>query len=240
MEGSPDEAIEFLQWDSEHFGLPVARVCDPSGPEQMHAAVEVADRTGVRCLTALVKADRVETITAAEDLSFRCYDIRTAFDRKIDKAPKVLADLDLRLIAEADLPHLEPIARERFSTTRFVADPHFPRDLAGSLYVEWLRRGYRDESRFVIAPNRLDGFVACHLESKRGVGVIELIAVASSSEGSGLGGRLIEGAEALFVNEGLERAHVVTQGRNLLAQKLYQSYGYRTEDISLWFHRWAD
>lgn len=233
-----DGAIELLRWDSEHFGIPVARVRDPSAPAQIHAAVDAAESMGVRCLTALVRADRIETVTTAEDLGFRCYDVRTGLDRQVDGVRASLADLGLRVAVEPDLLELEPIARERFSATRFAADPHFPSELASSLYAKWLWRGQRDDSRSLVAADELDGFVVCHLDDAGGIGTIELIAVSADSEGTGLGGRLLRGAEALFAEAGLERAHVVTQGRNVPAQRLYQRHGYRTTDVALWLHRW--
>jgi len=233
------DEIELLRWDSEHFGFPVARVCGPTGPTRISRAVDAAESRGVRCLTALVRADRVDVITTAEDLGFRCYDVRTDLDRQIDGSHDMPTDKGLRLATASDLLHLEPIARERFSATRFVSDPHFSTELARSLYVEWLRRGHRDEGRRLITTSGLDGFVVCHLDGESGVGTIELIAVSAGAEGTGLGARLLHGAEALFVDAGFERAHVVTQGRNLSAQRLYQRHGYRTGDVSLWLHRWA-
>lgn len=238
-ESALDEAIELLRWDSEHFGFPVARVCDPTGPTRMRAAIVAAESQGVRCLTALVEADRVDAITAAEDLGFRCYDIRMDLGRQIDGSQGTLADHGLRLATESDLSHLEPIARERFSATRFASDPHFQGEFVKGLYVKWLRRGHQDERRRLIVASELDGFIVCHLDGESGVGTVELIAVSAGAEGAGLGARLLRGAEALFVDAGLKRAYVVTQGRNLLAQRLYQRNGYRTESVSLWLHRWA-
>jgi hypothetical protein len=33
---------------------------------------------------------------------------------------------------------------------------------------------------------------------------------------------------------------VVTQGRNLPAQRLYQSRGFRTQRLQVWHHLWLD
>lgn len=239
MDSAPSEAIELLQWDSEHFGFSVARVHNPVGPERMRAAVDAAEGCGVRCLTALVDADQIETIGVAEDLGFRCYDVRVELDRQIEGPQGSPGVLGLRVATECDLPNLEPIADRRFSISRFAADPHFPDVLVGRLYVEWLRRGLRTESRVLLVTSELEGFVVCCLERNGGLGTIELIAVAPEAEGNGFGDRLVRGAEALFADAGLKRARVVTQGRNLSAQRLYQRHGYRTAGVALWFHRWA-
>ena len=238
-ESATGDAIELLRWDSDHFGFPVARVLDPGGPEQIRAAVEAADNSGVRCLTALIATDRTEAITAAEEAGFRCYDVRVELDRQVGAAPESLDGQQVRLATEADLSSLEPIARTRSFATRFSADPHFAADLVGRLYVEWLRRGLRGEDRLLIVTNELDGFIVCRVERKIQVGTIELIAVAADSEGVGLGSRLVQGAETLFADTELKWAQVVTQGRNLSAQRLYQRHGYRTSCVKLWLHRWA-
>jgi ribosomal protein S18 acetylase RimI-like enzyme len=50
---------------------------------------------------------------------------------------------------------------------------------------------------------------------------------------------LTEAALAWFCAQGLQRAQVVTQGRNIAAQRLYQKCGFRTGEIALWYHRWG-
>jgi ribosomal protein S18 acetylase RimI-like enzyme len=34
-------------------------------------------------------------------------------------------------------------------------------------------------------------------------------------------------------------ATVVTQGRNIASQRLYQKHGFVTQSIQLWYHRWT-
>jgi ribosomal protein S18 acetylase RimI-like enzyme len=42
-----------------------------------------------------------------------------------------------------------------------------------------------------------------------------------------------------FSEEGVEVVSVVTQARNVRAQRLYQRYGFTTRSVKLWFHRWS-
>jgi ribosomal protein S18 acetylase RimI-like enzyme len=39
---------------------------------------------------------------------------------------------------------------------------------------------------------------------------------------------------------GVQRVSVVTQGRNVAAQKLYQSCGFTTCSVQLWYHWWLE
>lgn len=231
------DPIEHLAWDSEHFGVPIARVAEPDSVERLERAADFADDAGVRCLTALVDAGSTEAISAAESLGFRCYDVRIEFDRGVRGD---LGDVEgIHRASEADVQALAPMAGERFFTSRFYADPHFSEDSVRGLYVAWLRRGATTEDRQVLTVDGLHGFVVCHLDDQARLGTIELIAVSKQSEGSGCGGKLLDAAEKVFADAGLDQARVVTQGRNLSAQRLYQRHGYRTCDTALWFHRWA-
>jgi dTDP-4-amino-4,6-dideoxy-D-galactose acyltransferase len=230
-------AVEHLDWDTAHFGMPIGRARKPDSPERILAAVEAADRAGLRCLTALVDAGFTGSISAAEREGFRCYDVRTELDRAVqaDAAHKQ----GVRMADEDDMRALEPIARRRFTLSRFYADPNFPEGRVEALYAAWLRRGLSDDNRFVLTTSECDGFVVCHVDSRSRVGTIELIAVAERSEGEGRGGRLVDAAEGEFGVKGLTRFRVITQGANLAAQRLYQGRGLRTAAVGLWLHRWA-
>jgi dTDP-4-amino-4,6-dideoxy-D-galactose acyltransferase len=229
------DPFERLSWDSDHFGFPVARVPSPAGVDRLKAAALAADRAGIRCLVACVEAGDTAAVTTAEDIGFRCYDVRVELARAVGPASD---GEGLRSVSEADLERLEPLAARSFFTSRFYADPHFPTGAVDDLYVAWLRRGVTSDERLVLTTADLDGFVIGHLDPRAGAGTVELIAVAERSRGRGLGGGLLRGAEAVFARARLERARVVTQGANLPAQRLYQREGYLTSRVSLWLHRW--
>jgi dTDP-4-amino-4,6-dideoxy-D-galactose acyltransferase len=231
------DLIERLPWDTEHFGVSVARVCRPADGDGVRSAAEAADAAGVECLTALIDADDVGAIAVAEEIGFRSYDVRIELDRRLAPDPSDVAGV--RPADGSDVARLEAIARERFGQSRFYADPGFGRDRAAALYVAWLERGMSSDSRRTLVTDAADGFVVCRLDAERAVGSIELIGVAEESERRGLGLRLVRGAHSLFAAAGLLSAEVVTQGRNLPAQRLYQREGYRTRRVAVWLHRWA-
>jgi RimJ/RimL family protein N-acetyltransferase len=43
-----------------------------------------------------------------------------------------------------------------------------------------------------------------------------------------------------FAGQDIKTVHVVTQGRNTRAQRLYQRCGFVTRSMELWYHRWFD
>jgi ribosomal protein S18 acetylase RimI-like enzyme len=229
--------IDVLDWDSRHFGVKVARLPEPDGPEDLAEGIATAEDAEVRCLTMLVELDRPRLIGAAEAAGFRSYDVRLEFDRTLGDPPAAATPL---VATEADLPRLEEIARTSFFDSRFYADPNFDDERAAEMYALWVRRGIDDDERLLLTDEERGGFIVCHFDADGGVGTIDLIAVADAARGRGTGSRLVEAAESAFAERGLGRARVVTQARNIGAQRLYQRRGYRTAAASLWLHRWTE
>jgi ribosomal protein S18 acetylase RimI-like enzyme len=227
--------IQLLEWDSRHFGVSIARLSEPRDADAIGEGVAAAERAGVRCLVTLIELDRTAAIVAAEAAGFRSYDVRVELDRAVDNRAAAPA-----IATEADLPRLEEIARGTFHDSRFHADPNFVEERAAAMYALWVRRGIDDDERLLLTTAERDGFVVCHLDSDDRVGTIDLIAVADGARGHGVGSQLLDAAEAAFFAGGMNRARVVTQARNIAAQRLYQRRGFCTTSASLWLHRWAD
>ncbi len=70
--------------------------------------------------------------------------------------------------------------------------------------------------------------------------VDRLIAVDADARGCGLGIALTGAAVGWCRTRGLSRVTVVTQGRNVAAQRTFQRAGFVTVSTGLWFHRWAE
>jgi len=41
-----------------------------------------------------------------------------------------------------------------------------------------------------------------------------------------------------FASQGAKEVRVVTQGKNIAAQRLYQRCGFVIRDLQLWYHKW--
>ena len=83
----------------------------------------------------------------------------------------------------------------------------------------------------------LRGYITASL-APGGEGRIGLFAVAGAAQGQGIGGRLVTAAFAWLAGRGAATVSVVTQGRNVRAQRIYQQFGMRTSSLELWYHRW--
>ena len=134
---------------------------------------------------------------------------------------------------------MESIAVEIGYTSRFCFDRSFAADACSRLYRARIHKLLREDSTRVTAAYRGDeaiGLLACSV--KKNVGMIELAGVHSGARGLGVGTALVQDALDWFGLQGVSRAEVVTQGRNVPAQRLYQQMGFFTRQVMLYYHKW--
>jgi len=231
-------AVTRLDWDSDFFGFPIARVnavrLDEPAAEE---AIEVCRAQGIRCAYLLLAADDARSSAIAQAAGFVLHDVRLTFERPVPEAAAAVPGIGPARPEQRAA--LEALAREAFAHTRFLSDTGFPATRARELYAAFVRRGLDGApQRATLTDPATEGFVVCRLDARAGVGEIELIAVAAAGRRRGLGRALVDAALATFAGAGLRRATVATQAANVASQRLYQGSGFRTREASLWLHRW--
>jgi len=172
----------------------------------------------------------------AEAEGFRLTDVRVTLD-----APAVTSEPAVRPVREDDVARLRAIARSSHDDTRFYADERFPRERCDELYDTWIRRSCEGWADVVLVAERAGeaaGYVSVH--RRESSGSIGLIGVDEAWRGRGVGEALVRGALAWCADADLPRCTVVTQGRNVAAQRLFERCGFRTSAVDLWFHKWFD
>jgi glycosyltransferase involved in cell wall biosynthesis/ribosomal protein S18 acetylase RimI-like enzyme len=233
-----DEICRALAWDSEFWGLPVARVVperlDPAAAERVR---RWCDRRGVACAYLLAEAGDAETAAAAREIGFAPVDTRITLERApapVAEAPRP-AGLVLREPKDSDRAGLADIARRAHTDTRFYFDPNFSSRRAGEMYVRWVLGGLEDgPARLIVA--ELEGSAAGYLLLDGEPAEIDLIAVDAGVRGRGIGGALVAAA---LDSAASGPVRVVTQARNVAAMRLYEGCGFRVEKTQTWYHRWA-
>lgn len=237
----PMREATFLAFDSEHFGVPIARL---DGEHHDRAGLEPAlaacTARRIACAYCLVPAAELEAIRAVEDAGFRLVDQRLTLARPLESAHQVVPSI--RGATAEDVPALEALAAVSHTDSRFFADPHFARDRCAELYRRWIARscteGYADVVLTEGAVGEPAGYITCHRDAASRTGRIGLVAVGEKHQGRGVGRRLIAGALRWFLDAAVVEVDVATQARNIRAQRLYQSSGFKSQSSSLWFHKW--
>lgn len=248
MPESSDPCV-MLPWDSDFFGRRIARV--KSHCLDAPLIDEIARWTGeqaIDCLYFLADSNHTPTIALAETAGFRLVDVRLTLDlNNPAAAATTLAatrppSVHIREAQPNDMDRLAAIARTAHTDTRFYADPHFDYARCEDLYETWIRRsaeGFADQVLVSDQGGRATGYITCTLHAADpATGTIGLLGVGSDSRGAGLGSALVITALDWFGQRGCRQVTVVTQGRNIDAQRLYQKCRFRTRSLQLWYHRW--
>jgi len=233
---------EYLEWDSGFFNLRIGRIRENSlTPTNIEAVLCWAQSERIDCLYFLSDSDNSESVACAELHGFHLVDIRVTLSQPLlaSDAP-VAVSTAVRFWRPADVPSLKTIAAVSHRQTRFYYDSRFPVSICDRLYETWIERscdGLADCVLVVDFKGKPAGYLSCHLGSDRN-GIIGLVAVATHARGRGLGRQLIDASLSYFQEHRMTRVNVVTQGRNCPSQHLYQSCGFRTQAVQLWYHKW--
>ena len=247
MTPSPASPGEILPWDSDFFGFTIARVRPDTLTPALVARLEAWCREeGVRCLYFLARPDDRQTIKLAEAHGFQLVDIRTTLEHTLSHLPPNPPDqgvvgLEVRPPRPGDLPALKEIAAQSYHQSRFYFDDHFPAVLSDLLYTTWIEKsveGFAERVFVAEFAGEPCGYLTCHLEADSLRGKIGLAGIGLQARGRGIGKTLVLTALDWFKDQGVKQVRVVTQGRNIPAQGLYQSCGFRTQGIQLWYHKW--
>jgi ribosomal protein S18 acetylase RimI-like enzyme len=147
----------------------------------------------------------------------------------------------IRPFRAEDVPSLEAIARVSYTDSRFYFDAHFPRERCDEFYATWTRNscngsGFADQVLIAEVDGLSMGYISCKCHGT--IGHIGLVGVAEQTRGRSLGQALVNQALIWFTEQGMTAVEVVTQGRNIAAQRLYQRCGFLTASLQTWYHKW--
>ena len=242
---STAEQCELLPWDSNFFAFPIARL------RSDHLTSQIADDAEkwcrdhhIHCLYFLARSDDPDTVKLAESRGYHLVDVRLTMDQSPSPAsipPVTPGSNSCRAAMTDDLPELRRIARSSHTDTRFFFDDRFEWPRCEALYETWIQsscEGFAQAVFVVESGGRVAGYVTCHLSKQADDGSIGLIAVDGLHQGKGLGRQLIAAAMDWFIAQKTSRVSVVTQGRNVAAQRLYARAGFIPRKLELYYHRW--
>lgn len=197
----------------------------------------------IDCLYYLADASDGQSVRLAQQRGFLLTDVRITYERKLESfqgAAKPGQGVIVRLAEAGDIAALRELAKINHRDTRFYYDPNFTDAQASALYETWMDKsckGYAGAVFVADVEGAIAGYITCHIDEGP-TGRIGLAGVKDGFRGKGLGTLLVDQALSWFKNASAGKVTVVTQGRNIKAQRLYQQCGFFTRSVELWFHRW--
>jgi dTDP-4-amino-4,6-dideoxy-D-galactose acyltransferase len=240
---SPAPTLRVLDWDSLFFGRRIATLLGaPRGPDDLAAVVEAANAQGVECVYVLSDLEDLAAVQALESAGARLVDVRMTFERGLAALAELDARAGIRPARPEDVPALRALAATSHGSSRFYADGRFPRELCDEMFATWIERscgGWAETVQVADVDGLVCGYTTGHVR-ENGRGEIGLVAVDARAQGHGLGAKLVTATLRVLRERGATNATVVTQGRNIAAQRLYQAQGFRTQRVQTWHHLWLD
>jgi dTDP-4-amino-4,6-dideoxy-D-galactose acyltransferase len=244
---SAPEPCEFLPWDTEHFGLRIGHVREHRlWAAQLRDVLAWAQDESIDCLYLLADAADPETQRLAQGHGFRYVDVRMTLAMPLteDASDWAAQGAVVRSARAADAKPLATIARSAHCGSRFYADGRFARASVDRLYEQWLVGSLHGLLADVVLvaedSGEPVGYLTARLDHDQQIGNIELVGTSPRVRRQGFGRVLVSSALRELAGFGMATGRVVTQGRNVAAQRLYQKCGFRTEMVQLWYHRWSD
>ncbi|WP_026958013.1 GNAT family N-acetyltransferase [Aliagarivorans taiwanensis] len=235
-------AYQKLDWDTDFFGVSVARINEPGLVDQELSKVLIKLRdkdvdlvywssnrkVGSKLLGRFGGLLSAEKVTFIIDLA--CVD-QGKFTSSciVEPFSQSMRNIDFQALA---------IQSGEFS--RFSVDKNIPQEKFDQLYQKWIIRSLRKEIADEVLAIRegecVVGMVTLGTKGDRGD--IGLLAVDSQYRGKQLGVNLVNAALKWFIAHGYNVGQVVTQGANIPACNLYKKTGYSVESVEYFYHFW--
>lgn len=233
---------QILDWDSDFFGVKVARITQPRlTTQELSAALSELKIQQVKLV--YWSSDLEGDDAVVKKLHGKLTDKKTTFAiqfRSVNLNDILSTDVVEPYTDSMPIADLQSLAIQSGEYSRFAIDSHIPKDKFIALYEIWINRSLRKEiAKEVLVirdGDRVVGMVT--LGEKNGRGDIGLIAVDLDFRGRKYGERLVRAAQKWFIAYGFKHGQVVTQGQNIPACNLYKKCDYLVERIEYLYHFW--
>ena len=238
------EEFEILKWDSDFFGIKIARIL-PVRLDSVHlnSVLEALKEKNVVAAYWACDSTDQESQKAAKRLKGILADRKTKY--KIDLSEIEIKEVNISGTVEefsSRKPNraLYDLAVQSGAYSRFRVDSNFSKQQFEDLYKKWIEQSTSRTLAcvvFVVKEGKEIVGMIC-LGDKNGQGRIVLFAVNSQKRGRNYGQALVMAAHAWFFKKGYRTVQVVTQGSNIPACRFYEKCGYRVEKVENVYHFW--
>jgi hypothetical protein len=232
------ELIERLPWDTDFFGVPIARTdLTDATPERLRAIDAEARSDGIACLYGTLDPTDEAAGHLVQTFGHRLVEVALTFERPaMPFAPKPTTS-KVRPGTLDDVPALEPAIKTLAPWSRFAADPRFGLDAARRMHEAWMARAARDTDERALYISYDDtGITGVATFVRSPVPRVDTKGVTKPSTGA---------ADALMValfewaGGGATEAGPCA-ARNIAPLRYLERCGFRIGRARYLFHRWLD
>lgn len=225
-----------LDWDTDFFGVSSARVMlnEELIEQEFENMLEQCRGYGFVTIENTCGSPVNDYYLGAKS---KAYITDCAVTLKKKSEPHSVNEFDgnsIRMAVEEDLPWIEEIAKDAFTTSRFYNDPQIPKEKASALYKSWVKNAFSDENKIIFVSNEKNGFLIYY--QNEGDAHLNLIATGGKNHKKGVGTALTKYADNYAFEKGCEDFYVGTQSANIPAINLYVKCGFKFSKAKRIFH----
>jgi dTDP-4-amino-4,6-dideoxygalactose transaminase len=251
--GATVPGLEYLSWDSDHFGFPIGRVSRHTSDSELLEVLNRARKAGYKLIYYRSVQEKLVADEILRQFGGILVDNAVTFEKQLGSGQWAVLDQRIAgqylevLNADSFQDHsvLDELAIVAGQYSRFFQDARIPVEKARELYRIWARRALRRElaDEVYVALRNGDrscpvGFVAVRVEQD--AARVSLISVAPMYQRQGLGRLLMSYAESYARERKVARVIVTTQFRNQPACRLYEKIAYTPVRVENVYHFWLD
>ena len=236
---------KLLEWDSEIFGVTMAAVNTPNlTPEMMPLINRKVAEQKIRFLQYLCDCKDLESIHQAETAGFHFVDVRLTFQKILlpsDFMPEKKPGIQFGLATPAHIPAIIEMSTDLYQDFRYCVDTQFPREKVDTFYHTWLSNAvygkYDHLCYCLFMDDKPIGYCTIRFTDSH-TASLGLFGITSAHQRKSLGNYLLQLTCADLFKKGYKEVHVVTQGKNIGAQRTYQGNGFKILSVDMWYHKW--
>lgn len=244
-----------LPWDSDIFGIKMAKISYVLTKETAPFPIDIVDRLlsaildlckerDIQHISCPVDSKNTFFIHLLEEKGFRLMDTIVIYSISLKDKDRKTEAINQRFIPrkaeEEDLSEMQELAGTAFFApniflSRFYMDPLLRKN-AGKLYKEWIKNSLTGEQADIVfiaeSDNKPIGFITCLLPKKESIeilnkriGTIPLNATSSEFRGQGVYNQLLNHSFNWFRKQDADFVEIKTQLMTLPVQRAWQKLG---------------
>lgn len=228
-------------FDSEIFGIEAYKIeLDKTCiHEEIVECLNSVSKGFICCFSPMI----IGHIRILESLNFKLISIRNRYKYNNNVIKNSDLPEDYKIVSsenyEMKAEYIDKLAISIGQNTRYFKDELINRNLAKSLYVQWIKNSLFNgfSARSFILEYKSSAVGICTTKKKLADGEIDLLGIIEEHSSKGLGKQLLVSAIEYLQEQQCKQIYVTTAGENIPANKLFQKNNFIIDSVNTVFHK---
>lgn len=239
-----NQFIKKLEWDSSFFGINIALLNQNYlNNEILRELNNFILKENINLVQYLCDCNDYNSSVLAQKNQFCFTDIRLTYEKDLKplNISYIPTAYSFNIADKTHISDLKVISKFLYRDSRYYFDSNFSKIKIDQFYEGWLEKAvlglFDHECYCVFYNNSPVGFCTIRYDSQKNA-TIGLFGISQEHRKKGLGNNLLSYVNNVLINKEINKISVVTQGRNISAQRAYQKAGFYSKATQLWYHKW--